>query len=108
MRIPDGELSSRVVRQLLNLGGEEGVDHKHQRFRVPTYGEKKCFLNCLILISVIWFYLLSGRTSGLPKSNSSSPVFLNSSHSNLKKRQSNAASDGDKTTKLVKDMGFCP
>jgi hypothetical protein len=40
VRIPDGELSSRVVRQLLNLGGEEGVDHKHQRFRVPTYREK--------------------------------------------------------------------
>ncbi len=40
MRIPDGELSSRVVRQLLNLGGQEGVDHKHQRFRVPTYREK--------------------------------------------------------------------
>jgi hypothetical protein len=36
VRIPDGELSSRVVRQLLNLGGQEGVDHKHQRFRVPT------------------------------------------------------------------------
>ena len=34
--VPDCELSPGAVGELLDLGREEGVNHKHQRFRVPA------------------------------------------------------------------------
>jgi len=35
-KLPDSELSPRAVCQLLDLGGEEGVDDKDKRFGILT------------------------------------------------------------------------